>query len=162
VDVPEELDNDANGDLIVDSPLFFDVGVSGSLAGVSNLAVEVAVPILFAGETGGFLFPGSNPLGQTGASFISSVSCGVSDPLDLVLIGFGATHMIIDVTHCAPEAVGECAADCNEDGVVDVMDFLCFRGMVTTGDARADCNADGSIDVLDFLCFQGLVSAGCP
>jgi hypothetical protein len=54
-----------------------------------------------------------------------------------------------------------CPADCNADGVVNIFDFLCFQGLVTTGDPAADCNGDGSVNIFDFLCFQGLVTEGC-
>jgi hypothetical protein len=54
-----------------------------------------------------------------------------------------------------------CPADCNGDGALNIFDFLCFQGKVTTGDPGADCNGDGSINIFDFLCFQGLVTKGC-
>jgi hypothetical protein len=55
-----------------------------------------------------------------------------------------------------------CPADCNADSLVDIFDFLCFQGKITTGDLSADCNADGTLNIFDFLCFQGLVTRGCP
>jgi hypothetical protein len=54
-----------------------------------------------------------------------------------------------------------CYADCNGDGVVNIFDFLCFQGLVTTGNPAADCNGDGSVNIFDFLCFQGAVTQGC-
>jgi hypothetical protein len=54
-----------------------------------------------------------------------------------------------------------CYADCNADGALNIFDFLCFQGKVTTGDPTADCNGDGSINIFDFLCFQGAVTQGC-
>jgi hypothetical protein len=62
-------------------------------------------------------------------------------------------------TGCDVEA---CLADCNGDGVVNIFDFLCFQGLVTTGNPAADCNGDGSVNIFDFLCFQGAVTQGCP
>jgi hypothetical protein len=55
-----------------------------------------------------------------------------------------------------------CPADCNEDGTLDILDFLCFQGLVFTADPKADCNDDGVINIFDFLCFQGLFTTGCP
>jgi hypothetical protein len=60
------------------------------------------------------------------------------------------------------EAAAPCLADCNADGVINIFDFLCFQGKVTTGDPAADCNADGVLNIFDFLCFQGAVTQGCP
>jgi hypothetical protein len=54
-----------------------------------------------------------------------------------------------------------CYADCNGDGSVNIFDFLCFQGLVTTGSPEADCNGDGSVNIFDFLCFQGAVTQGC-
>jgi subtilisin len=64
----------------------------------------------------------------------------------------------------AEAAVGDvapCAADCNGDGKANILDFLCFQGLVTNGDMGADCTGDGEINVFDWLCFQGLVTKGC-
>jgi hypothetical protein len=55
----------------------------------------------------------------------------------------------------------ECPADCSNDGVVNIFDFLCFQALVSTGSNGADCNNDGVINIFDFLCFQGLVTQGC-
>jgi hypothetical protein len=57
---------------------------------------------------------------------------------------------------------GECAADCNGDGSLDILDFVCFQGQFVAGDPAADCNGDDSLDILDFVCFQGLFQQGCP
>jgi hypothetical protein len=59
------------------------------------------------------------------------------------------------------EAATKCRADCNQDGSINIFDFLCFQGLVTTGNPEADCNGDGAINIFDFLCFQGLVTIGC-
>jgi glucose/arabinose dehydrogenase len=54
-----------------------------------------------------------------------------------------------------------CFADCNEDGSVNIFDFLCFQGKVTNGDISADCNGDSMLNIFDFLCMQGKVTEGC-
>jgi probable HAF family extracellular repeat protein len=59
------------------------------------------------------------------------------------------------------EPLPTCFADCNEDGSVNIFDFLCFQGKVTNGDISADCNGDGMLNIFDFLCFQGKVTEGC-
>jgi len=55
-----------------------------------------------------------------------------------------------------------CLADCNDDGVLNVLDFICFQQLFESGDAAADCNNDDVLNVLDFICFQGAFEAGCP
>ena len=56
---------------------------------------------------------------------------------------------------------GGCAPDCNGDGELNILDFVCFQGLFQKGDAAADCNGDGMLNILDFVCFQGLFQQGC-
>jgi trimeric autotransporter adhesin len=58
--------------------------------------------------------------------------------------------------------VDECYPDCNDDGVLDFFDFLCFQNAFLAQDPYADCNNDGVFDFFDFLCFQNEFLAGCP
>jgi len=57
--------------------------------------------------------------------------------------------------------IGVCEADCNGDGVLNILDFVCFQGLFQDGDPDADCNGDGVLNVLDFVCFQGEFVEGC-
>jgi hypothetical protein len=63
-----------------------------------------------------------------------------------------------------------CPSDYNNDGVMDVLDFLdfiddfsaCDQQAAPCGTAgNADFNADGTIDILDFLDFVDAFSQGC-
>jgi len=57
----------------------------------------------------------------------------------------------------------ECFADCNEDGELSILDFVCFQTEFSGGNLdKADCNDDGELSILDFVCFQTEFSAGCP
>jgi len=57
----------------------------------------------------------------------------------------------------------ECLADCNDDGVLNILDFTCFQAAFQAGDlATADCDGSGSLNILDFTCFQAAFQAGCP
>jgi len=55
-----------------------------------------------------------------------------------------------------------CFADCNGDGMLNVLDFVCYQTQFGAGDLAADCNGDGSLNVLDFVCYQAAFAAGCP
>jgi hypothetical protein len=57
--------------------------------------------------------------------------------------------------------VGGCLADCNGDGVLNILDFVCFQGLFQTQAPEADCNDDGAYNILDFVCFQGEFQQGC-
>lgn len=45
-------------------------------------------------------------------------------------------------------------ADFNEDGVLNIFDFLAFQGAIVAGDLKADFNFDGVLNIFDFLAFQ--------
>jgi hypothetical protein len=55
-----------------------------------------------------------------------------------------------------------CVADCDESGVLDFFDFLCFQNQFAVGDPKADCDGTGVLDFFDFLCFQNEFAMGCP
>jgi hypothetical protein len=55
-----------------------------------------------------------------------------------------------------------CRADFNQDGAVNVQDFLAFLSAYSGGDPRCDFNNNGQVNVQDFLAFLSAYSAGCP
>jgi hypothetical protein len=64
----------------------------------------------------------------------------------------------IDI-HAVPAA--ECYADCDENAVLDLFDFLCFQNAFVGGEGYADCDGGGGLDLFDFLCFQNEFVGGC-
>ncbi|MGD1917099.1 MAG: GC-type dockerin domain-anchored protein [Phycisphaerales bacterium] len=54
-----------------------------------------------------------------------------------------------------------CVADFNDDGAVNVFDFLAFQNAFDGGDAIADLDADGDLTLFDFLAFQTAFDGGC-
>ena len=58
-------------------------------------------------------------------------------------------------------ASASCAADFNNDGIVNTLDFLAFLNAFNAGDPAADFNGDGIINTLDFLAFLNAFNAGC-
>lgn len=56
---------------------------------------------------------------------------------------------------------GDCYADLNDDGVLDLFDFLEFTNLFNAEDSLADCDQDGAFDLFDFLCFNNEFNAGC-
>jgi hypothetical protein len=54
-----------------------------------------------------------------------------------------------------------CAADCNDDGSLNVLDFVCFQGEWQDQTPLGDCDGNGLYNILDFVCFQGLLVGGC-
>jgi hypothetical protein len=56
----------------------------------------------------------------------------------------------------------DCPADCNGDGVLNILDFVCFQGEWQNQTSLGDCDNNGLYNILDFVCFQGEFVAGCP
>ena len=57
--------------------------------------------------------------------------------------------------------VEPCVADCDADGQLNILDFVCFQNLFATGSPNADCNSDGQLNILDFVCYQSIFGAGC-
>ncbi len=55
-----------------------------------------------------------------------------------------------------------CRIDMNEDGAVNLFDFLAFQTAFDSGSPFADFNNDTELNVFDFLEFQNQFSSGCP
>lgn len=70
-----------------------------------------------------------------------------------------------DVVPTSPNAVilsaEVCLADCNADGDLSVLDFVCFQLLWQSGDLAADCDGNGVLNLLDFVCFQIEYQEGC-
>jgi hypothetical protein len=56
----------------------------------------------------------------------------------------------------------ECFADCDGNGELNILDFVCYQGLFQSGDPGADCDGNGELNILDFVCFQTAFQAGCP
>ena len=54
-----------------------------------------------------------------------------------------------------------CPADCDADGTLTILDFVCFQDAFVAGLPGADCDADGELTILDFVCYQSLFAQGC-
>lgn len=54
-----------------------------------------------------------------------------------------------------------CYADCDGDGTLNTLDFLCYLNAFSEGNMEADCDGDGVVNTLDFLCFLNAFNAGC-
>jgi len=56
---------------------------------------------------------------------------------------------------------GKCFPDCNDDGNLDILDFVCFQTAFVAIQPLADCDENGEFNILDFICFQAAFQAGC-
>ena len=60
------------------------------------------------------------------------------------------------------EPAGGCVADCDGNGLLNILDFVCFQQEWQAQTALGDCDGNGLFNILDFVCFQGEFQAGCP
>ena len=95
---------------------------------------------MFFGEGFGGLFSG-----------VITISRG-ADGLPYVLTATG------DVYRIEPG----CAADHDDDGETNILDFVAFQTDFVNGHPSADCDGNGVLNILDFICFQMTFQAGCP
>ncbi|MCA9277762.1 MAG: SBBP repeat-containing protein [Phycisphaeraceae bacterium] len=59
-------------------------------------------------------------------------------------------------------AEAPCYTDCDENGAVNIFDYICFGNAYSSELRYADCNRDIFFTVFDFLCFGDGYAAGCP
>ena len=60
-----------------------------------------------------------------------------------------------------PGGYQSCAADYNDDCLVDFFDYLDFVAAFATQDPAADFNQDSVVDLFDYLDFVGAFAGGC-
>ena len=82
--------------------------------------------------------------------------------LDMGDPGFDIKHGwgMVNAADAVSLAIG-CSADCDDNGALNILDFVCFQGLFQAGDDAADCNGDGALNILDFVCFQQFFQSGC-
>jgi len=51
-------------------------------------------------------------------------------------------------------------ADVNEDGTLNILDFIAYQALFDSGDDAADFNGDGTLNILDFIALQGAFASG--
>jgi hypothetical protein len=74
----------------------------------------------------------------------------------------GSPNMVItgsEVDQC--DGAG-CPGDCDGNGVLNILDFVCFQGEFQNQSPFGDCDGNGLYNILDFVCFQGDFQQGCP
>ena len=119
------------------------------------MVIELDIPDT-SGITG--IWPGSNPDGQTGPSYIRSASCDLPEYADLAAIGFPNMHLVNIVIGNAGGG-NPCPADLVVDGAVGVKDLLFLLGAwgpcPKQGQCPADLVVDGAVGVKDLLFLLG-------
>ena len=156
------LDNDAGQ--IQDDPINIVPPVD-TLPLITDEWVEFRAEIDLENDTCDYYY--NDELFVEGKSWVDGVSGGgvaIIDAIDLYGdepgVG-GTTGVYFDDVSIQP-AGGDCFADCDNNGQLNILDFVCYQGLFQAGDMAADCDDNGQLNILDFVCFQGAFQAGCP
>ncbi|GJM18184.1 MAG: hypothetical protein DHS20C14_03970 [Phycisphaeraceae bacterium] len=127
-----------------------DVSSLGTLAGATY--TPVAKTLAWSGDLGNLEGLTLGPaLTGGGHSMIGVADDG--DPFSLNQIVF---FRVTGITG------GECFADCDGTGVLNVDDIECFVTAFLGDDLAADCDASGVLNVDDIECFVDGFLGGCP
>jgi len=54
-----------------------------------------------------------------------------------------------------------CVIDCDDNGSLNIDDFICYQTLFALDDPAADCDGDGTLLIDDFICFQTAFVLGC-
>ncbi len=98
-------------------------------------------------------FPDSPPLLHHGFVKVEPIY----DPGKLLVMYFDWASEPLEIEVNAPP----CIADCDNDGTLDINDFICYQTLFALGDPAADCDGDGTLLIDDFICFQTAFVLGC-
>ncbi|MCA9277499.1 MAG: hypothetical protein H6815_01775 [Phycisphaeraceae bacterium] len=55
-----------------------------------------------------------------------------------------------------------CYADCDESGMIDMFDYICFGNAYTNNEPYADCDSNSTFNIFDYICFGSAYATGCP
>jgi hypothetical protein len=73
-------------------------------------------------------------------------------------------HALVPYTLRMYRTDWRCYADANQDGALNIFDYLSYQNAFMEGDPYADCDSDGVLTIFDFLCYQNAYDTGeaCP
>lgn len=157
-----DLNGDGLSDILVGSPFadrtWNDSGEVSVIFGGDGVRRPLAPAVLniadLDGQNGLRILGGLNG-GFAGfsVSFVGDVNSDGRDDMAFVELASQQTYVLFGRS---------CPIDLNDDGVLDVHDFLEFQSLYELGDSRADIDSDGVLTLYDFLAFQNAFNAGCP
>lgn len=148
-------------------------GILG-IAGLSSICTPNAISVItpaglpFTGQAHlsahefGHVFGASNCTDAPDCGVMCSTFFGCAgNALEFGQDAIADIHALIDVQGDCLAPAGNCVADCDADGELTILDFVCFQGLFNAGDPAADCDNNGALNILDFVCFQTAFQAGC-
>jgi WD40 repeat protein len=76
------------------------------------------------------------------------------------MIGIGRVDATVEIA-TNPFGPLACYPDFDQNGVLDLFDFLAYVNSFNGEDDQADCTDDDTFDIFDFLCFVNEFNEGC-
>ena len=150
-----------------DGDVYAGASASGESAGGGALHLTDPRIFRYDVDTGNLLFPyvqsyHSHLDHPRGFDFMpSDGDCNrnlIPDACDIA----SGTSADINANGVPDECEDLCYADFNDDGALNVLDFVAFQLAWQAQDPAADCDANAQFQILDFICFQTLFHDGCP
>ena len=121
----------------------------------SNRVLEVSIQDLTTMATASYAPPDRYMIGGDAPAMIPSALRLFAGAI------ISGNTLAVDNVGVAP-AAPPCFADCDGNGTLNILDFVCYQGLFQAGDPGADCDGNGALNILDFVCFQGEFQQGCP
>jgi hypothetical protein len=110
-----------------------------------------------------------SPIPHLGTETVSLLICGAQPGEEICFLMTMHDEFLdeccsIKITLVVPECDPGllCAADCNEDGVLNFFDISIFLTELSNEDPRADITQDGAFNFFDISGFLNLYQQGCP
>ncbi len=138
--------------------------------------INAGLPPVFDFPLTSFAGTETHTVAKPGATTYYTTSTSI-DAAGLVGWSWGAGRVYSFLSTCGADQVSDpefgqlfsnvmgsgsgCYPDCENDGDLDIFDYLCFLNEFAASSPYADCENDGDWDVFDFLCFQGQFANGC-
>jgi len=131
-----------------------EIGVADNVSAdrvISGTTIELAGDLL--------VVPGPEYQPQMGDSFTILSAEQITGSFANVEVAGVGLKASVEVTSTDVFLTISCVADVNEDGAVNILDYVDFQELFQQQDPIADCDQDGKFDVFDFICFQAIATS---
>lgn len=138
-----------------------DVDQDGDLdlLGVITLHNFEGMRVLINNGIGAFtLIPTQYYAGDGTTRWLQTVD--IDNDGDLDALTSSQTQLHVNLADC--DASPDCYADCDQNGVLNIFDYICYGNAFASSGAYADCDGNGVVDKFDYICFGNAYAAGCP
>jgi hypothetical protein len=143
---------------LLDGSTFNQPGNRIAFSGVLSYDIQGMTGVMDMASLPTFPIDLSGSIQRSGPSLHLAVPVTASHIYDL---GLGASNPSLALSAEVSSTAPLCPVDFDQDGTVNVQDFLTYLAAFAAAVPCADVNGDGSVNVQDFLAFLNAYAAGC-